>query len=570
MNPQLWKNVLDGLDEDIVNSAAERFGNGRYDDESPESYPADDKPLVYSFPEKKKSRRHLWAGIGAGTAAAAAVVVVVGAALRFRPAESNIQPLSEGASMKSASVSGIQSAEVQEPAVLVDSFTKSQLQEIPAGFTAAELPAAELPLFEEYFYGAWSAGDFTVMLGWGADSAFGSDYECTGIEVTDDGCYMGAYDGSAYDLWFVPASDMETLYIYRNVTLNDGVVQHTENGIACESTDMLTGSAASEEYSALGYFGRIKLADDMGMTADMLFNKTQLETYEGSGSGAEVWTRSESYEPIWDKVVLKSQADSVVEMSMAFTNSAGTIQYFDLGWTASDDGSWYLYSVEKSMDVFARTADDLKVTLTMSDLDIFENYYFGTWTSDSGDITLNYSQDIFGNGTYCGGFYAGTDGWSMYSYCGDKVQVYYIDYSDPFTMFLYEPDQFGYAKQGGYICEYTHGDYGSVEYDTSAISWLGLQRWILDTWSATDHNSLSQAVYSAIKDTRNDYWSDEYGKDELFEGYVINRISENKYQFMFQQFSADGESRWVTMVLSFQDNEWSVLPADGITESVSG
>ena len=567
MDPQRWKKALDDLDEDIVNSAAERFGNARYSDDSPENYPADDKPMVYVYPEKKKSRRHLWAGIGAGTAAAAVIVAVAGVSMKYRQSEGQMVPLSQGVAQKTSSAAPSSTAlEIRDTAKLQDSFTMpTQIGAILAGFSAEQLP-----LFQEYFYGAWAGGDFAVILGWGADSAFGGGYTCTGIEQTDEGCYMGAYDGSKYDLWFIPENDRGALYIYRGVSEIDGAVQRDGSGIICESTDTLSISGSPEEGSTLGYFGRIKLADSMGMTAEALFSKTQLETYEGSDSGAYTWTRAESYEPVWDKVVLRSQTDSDVQMSMAFTNSENITQYFDIAWTINDYGDWYIYSLEKSMDVFARTADELKTSLTLSDLDIFESYYYGSWTSGSGDIMLNYSQDIFGAGTYCGGFYAGDDGWSMYSYSGEKVQVYYIDYDDPFTMFLYEPDKFGYAAREDYIAEFTHEDYGYSEIDESNVSWLGLQRWILDVGSTTDESSLSQAVFSALQQTRNDLWSDEYGTEALFEGYKINALSDNKYQFMFQQFTADGDSRWVTMALSFADNAWEVLPADGITDTVSG
>ena len=73
-----------------------------------------------------------------------------------------------------------------------------------------------------------------------------------------------------------------------------------------------------------------------------------------------------------------------------------------------------------------------------------------------------------------------------------------------------------------------------------------------------------------MKQSRNDLWFDESDTAGLFEGYKINALSDSQYQFMFQQFSTDGEIQWVTMVLSFIDNTWEVLPADGISVEVSG
>ena len=53
MNSQQWKNVLDQLDEDIVNSAAERLSSAE-SDEDPSQYPVDSSPREYKNISRKK------------------------------------------------------------------------------------------------------------------------------------------------------------------------------------------------------------------------------------------------------------------------------------------------------------------------------------------------------------------------------------------------------------------------------------------------------------------------------------------------------------------------------------
>lgn len=245
-------------------------------------------------------------------------------------------------------------------------------------------------------------------------------------------------------------------------------------------------------------------------------------------------------------------------------------------WFLTDAGYWDLQNVQKSRDVFALTADDLRVTLRQSDLDIFEQYFAGIWTSDMEELALNYSQDIFSVSNVCGGFYADEDGWYMYQLMGSAaepyIQVYYIPYDDPFTMYLYEPDNFGYAMQDNYLAVYTHTDSGLDEPVTWHMSWLGLQRWILDKAGSSDENSLADAIYSALTVIWNDSMSaDNYdGSGDSFEGYVMEELSSVKYRLMFQVFDQDNNSQWVSVVIRFADGAWELLPADGIAAETVG
>ena len=370
MNSQQWKNVLDHLDEDIVDSAAEHLSSADADEDSTE-YPPDSKPREYRNISRKTRRGGLFIGMGTVAAAAAitGVIIVNNSGSRQQPM------LSTGAALKSASVEAADSLVIEDSGELTSSFMiSSDISAMPTGFSAAELS-----LFEDFFYGTWTGADTTIDLCYSANSAFGDDYICTGIEQTDGGCYMGALSSvDQYDLWYVrPADNSGMMYIFRNVSLSDGVIQYNADGtISCERTEKFQLSSTSpNEYNTLGYFGKIKLADDIGMTSEALYNKVELDTYAGSGAGAGHWTRrSGGYTSPWDKVVLREQTEDSVVMSMSFTQSEDDSRtlYFDMYWFLTDAGYWDLQNVQKSRDVFALTADDLRVTLRQSDLDIFE------------------------------------------------------------------------------------------------------------------------------------------------------------------------------------------------------
>lgn len=572
MNSQQWKKVLDDLDEDIVDSAAERFSKSGSSGDEADDY-SDEKPREYRFPAGRK-RGGILVGIGSAAVAAALTgVILLNRGTTHPPAT-----LSQGATLKSgSSPEDSFSLYIEDAAGLEEPFSVlDDLTEIPQSFSGEQLS-----LFDQYFYGTWSSGEDTITLSDSAASAFSSDYPCTGIMQTASGCYMGAVNGQQYDLWFVLNSVPDVLHVYRNCADENGAFLINDDGtIACGSTDSFQLSSASpDEYNTLGYFGKLKLAYDLGLTPEALYSKATLDTYAGSDAGEAHWIRSGSdYASPWDKVVLKSRSEDSIVMSMAFTQSGDSLKtmYFDMYWYLTDSGEWAMQDVKKSGDVFALTADDLRVTLTLSDLDIFEMYFAGTWASDSDEFVLSYSQDIFIGTGYCGGFYTDQDGWYMYHLMNPAetryTQVYYVPYSDPFTMYLYEPDIYGYAVRENYLAVYTRTDFALDELDTSHMSWLGLQRWIADTEYSDGSSSLAGVVYSCFDQTSNAMWSyyNYNGSGDAFGGFTIELADNWNYRFRFQVFDSDNNSQWVTMIMRKSGGEWELLPVDGITEDTVG
>lgn len=297
MNSQQWKNVLDQLDDDIVDSAAERFNDADATEEH-SGFQEDNTPREYKNNSRRKRFGGLFIGLGSVVAAAAVTGIVL---VRNLPTRQEVTPLSDGAELKAASVVSSTAIEIQEPADLVSSFTATErLEVMPSAFTADELT-----LFDEYFSGYWTNENNSIELDYSAGSAFGDDYPCIGIGQTSTGCYMAAQNGSQYDLWYVDGNSADTMYIFRDVEISsDGAIVYNEDGsVSCGTTEhYVRDGSSADSYAVLGYFGRIKLAYDLGMTPEALYTQVELDTYAGTDSGEAHWLRSDgSYSSPWDK-----------------------------------------------------------------------------------------------------------------------------------------------------------------------------------------------------------------------------------------------------------------------------
>lgn len=349
MNPQFWEKVINNLDDEITDSAAERFGKAQFSAETTENYSTDNQAMIYTYPQKTKKHRRILTGIVSG-AAALLIVFAAGTAIQSRSLQNDITPLS-------VSLKNIPAATDEEAlppfyaAELTDSFVRLSLE----GFSSG-LDKDSMLIFEEYFCGIWDNSDEQITISWGEASAFNENYSCTGVMLTDDGCYVCSEKDNGYDLWFVPEEDRDTLYVYRNADISEGEFISDDSGFVCEETYVFSKESESPEYSILGYYGRHKLAADLGMSYYVLYSKTQLETYAGSASGEGYWIRPDEYdpinEPIWDTVLLKSQTEHEIVMTMAFAEKENSIrtEYFEITWIPSDGDEWIISDVCLSSD----------------------------------------------------------------------------------------------------------------------------------------------------------------------------------------------------------------------------
>lgn len=552
MNSHLWKTILDDLDEDIVNAAAERFGRAKFSGEEPGEYSPDSDPTEYSYSDGKKSRRRFIIGISSTAAAVAAGVFILRGVTM--PQEVT-QPLSGGETTEVSSVP-------DNPVDYIESQNDTD-PELPAELETDGFSAA---LFEEYFYGLWGypTADYNRPMGLSyQDSMFGYSAGRTlaKMERTPDGCYMLAQTDSGYEVWFVPENDRESLFVYRGVQVVNGTVMRRDNGeFICDSfiEHSYDGIPAENESDRLGYFGIEKLAEEMGVSAEWLL--TQDIQFEGGN--AELWTRSGAVFPDFDNVFLLEQTDDSVTLCMAYvlTEDPEKQQYFDVTFERDNSGTWEMATVQSGKLYFGDV--ELYSGLTKEGLTLFKQHFSDWWYSESDEypsIVLIYKDDIFTPAEPCSGIAEVTGGWAMRQQ-SDEGRIYYIPEDETQNMYLYIPDENGFAKRDEYAAVYERSG-GAMGYAGSCrISWLGLERYKFMHDDNPDGDSLASVIERALTQDIEIGGSAAYYTADMegWDGYRIAEQSETLVLFSYQLFNAIGESCWVTQELVKQGANWTL------------
>ena len=542
MNSQLWKTILDDLDEDIVNAAAERFGRAKFSGEEPGEYSPDSDPTEYSYSDGKKSRRRFIIGISStAEAVAAGVFILRGVTM---PQEVT-QPLAGGTSEVST-----------VPNTPVD-YVESKKESIPEEPVELQTGGFDLELFEEYFYGAWrDDGGWTMQLGYSPNEFFGYSYGRTvaGMFKDSDGCYMLQKTNEGYDMLFVPQYNQDTLYYYYNVTLEDGDVLPSNN----EYTGVYTRSGAVVEGNTLGYFGVEKLACEMGVDSDFLLR----QDIQFEGGDAELWTRSGAIFSDFDNVFLLEQTDDSVTLCMAYvlTEDPEKQQYFDVTFERDNSGSWAMTGVQSGKLYFG--SEELHSGLTKEGLQLFKQHFSDWWYSESDEypsIVLIYKDDIFTPAEPCSGIAEVTGGWAMRQQ-SDEGRIYYIPEDETQNMYLYIPDENGFAKRDEYAAVYERSGSAMGYAGSCRISWLGLERYKFMHDYNPDGDSLASVIERALtQDIEIGGSAANYTADmEGWDGYRIAEQSETLVLFSYQLFNAIGESCWVTQELVKQGANWTL------------
>lgn len=552
MNSHLWKTILDDLDEDIVNAAAERFGRAKFSGEEPSEYSPDSDPTEYSYSDGKKSRRRFIIGISSTAAAVAAGVFILRGVTM--PQEVT-QPLSGGETTEVSSVP-------DNPVDYIESQNDTD-PELPAELETDGFSAA---LFEEYFYGLWGypTADYNrpMELSY-QDSMFGYSAGRTlaKMERTSDGCYMLAQTDSGYEVWFVPENDRESLFVYRGVQVVNGTVMRRDNGeFICDSfiEHSYDGIPAESESDRLGYFGIEKLAEEIGVSAEWLL--TQDIQFEGGD--AELWTRSGAIFPDFDNVFLLEQTDDSVTLCMAYvlTEDPKKQQYFDVTFERDNSGTWEMTTVQSGKLYFGDV--ELYSGLTKEGLTLFKQHFSDWWYSESDEypsIVLIYKDDIFTPAEPCSGIAEVTGGWAMRQQ-SDEGRIYYIPEDETQNMYLYIPDENGFAKRDEYAAVYERSG-GAMGYAGSCrISWLGLERYKFMHDDNPDGDSLASVIERALTQDIEIGGSAAYYTADMegWDGYRIAEQSETLVLFSYQLFNAIGESCWVTQELVKQGANWTL------------
>ena len=556
MKAESWKKIIDDLDDDIVDSAAERLSKPEHSTvDDMEAFTHDGKPTEYKYPSERKKHRGLYIGIGSAAAAAAVAgfVLLNNSGLVMSP-----NPVLTAESS---------SAETYATTPFV-AYVEKSAPDTQSELVSIQTDGIDFILFDEYFYGVWemtfedSDTVIQIELGYGDNSIFGrgNGYTCLGTIKTSDGCYMVAVGGGQYDLWFVPENDRNSLFVNCDVQIVDDQVGYEDSMIKCAGTELFSGygTGKPQEDGSLGYFGQEKLAQKMGLTTEYLFEEPAMSestsVYPEDGSTAKNWVRT--YELRGTNIRLVSQSsDKVVVTELMEDSNSGAGEWFDITWTYSG-GEWLTtgYAVSEIMPF-----SDTYEYLDKNKFQTFEDMFAGTWLENStgAELTMDYTEDPFEPGDHIFIYYI-YHGMALFCVGAQGNTAYYIPDDEPDVMYQYAATEKSgnVVKRSEYTNVYTRRDGEFTPIDEAAGSRLGVIGFkkYLNTYS-----ELGDVMNDLILEKYDSIWSHAFYMPGVssFGGYTVIQTGDGSYIFTYQEYNRDtGADRWVTYTITNTIKGW--------------
>lgn len=557
MKAESWKKIIDDLDDDIVDSAAERLSKPEHSTvDDMEAFTHDGKPTEYKYPSERKKHRGLYIGIGSAAAAAAVAgfVLLNNSGLVMSP-----NPVLTAESS---------SAETYATTPFV-AYVEKSAPDTQSELVSIQTDGIDFILFDEYFYGVWEMTDdesgevVDIQLGYGDTTIFGEHgytYDCLGTILTGEGCYMIAAGEGQYDLWFVPENDRNSLIVYCDAQIEDGQVVYEDSMIKCAATVIFSGYGTEklEEDGSLGYFGQEKLAQKMGLTTEYLFEEPAMSestsVYPEDGSTAKNWVRT--YELRGTNIRLVSQSsDKVVVTELMEDSNSGAGEWFDITWTYSG-GEWLTtgYAVSEIMPF-----SDTYEYLDKNKFQTFEDMFAGTWQENStgAELTMDYTEDPFEPGDHIFIYYI-YHGMALFCVGAQGNTAYYIPDDEPDVMYQYAATEKSgnVVKRSEYTNVYTRRDGEFTPIDEAAVSRLGVIGFkkYLNTYS-----ELGDVMNDLILEKYDSIWSHAFYMPGVssFGGYTVIQTGDGSYIFTYQEYNRDtGADRWVTYTITNTIKGW--------------
>lgn len=559
MKADSWKKIIDGIDEDIVDSAAEKLSRTEHSAGIPGEFSDNGKTTEYRYPAKKK-RGGLYIGVGSAAAAAA-----VAGFLLLNHAGLVMSPQPMAASEDTA-------PETYATSTFATTTFGANLQksvpEIQSKLVSIQTDGIDFDLFDEYFYDVWEMTDdesgevVDIQLGYGDSSIFGrgNGYTCLGTIKTSDGCYMVAVGGGQYDLWFVPENDRNSLFVNCDVQIVDDQVVYEDSMIKCAGTELFSGygTGKPQEDGSLGYFGQEKLAQKMGLTTEYLFEEPAMSestsVYSEDGSTAKNWVRT--YELRGTNIrLVRQSSDKVVVTELMEDSNSGTGEWFDITWTYSG-GEWLTtgYAVSELMPF-----SDTYEYLDKNKFQTFEDMFAGTWQENStgAELTMDYTEDPFEPGDHIFIYYI-YHGMALFCAGAQGNTAYYIPDDEPDVMYQYAATEKSgnVVKRSEYTNVYTRRDGEFTPIDEAAVSRLGVIGFkkYLNTYS--EHGDV---MNNLILEKYDSIWSHAFYMPGVssFGGYTVIQTGDGSYIFTYQEYNRDtGADRWVTYTITNTIKGW--------------
>lgn len=556
MKAESWKKIVDDLDDDIVDSAAERLSKPEhFTVDDAEAFTHDGKPTEYKYPSERKKHRGLYIGIGSAAAAAAVAgfVLLNNSGLVMSP-----NPVLTAESS---------SAETYATTPFV-TYVEKSAPDTQSELVSIQTDGIDFDLFDEYFYDVWEMTDddsgevIDIQLGYGDSSIFGEKYgyTCLGTILTGDGCYMVAVGRGQYDLWFVPKNDRNSLFVNCDVQIVDDQVVYEDSMIKCAGTELFSGygTGKPQEDGSLGYFGQEKLAQKMGLTTEYLFEEPAMSestsVYPEDGSTAKNWVRT--YELRGTNIRLVSQSsDKVVVTELMEDSNSGEGEWFDITWTYSG-GEWLTtgYAVSEIMPF-----SDTYEYLDKNKFQTFEDMFAGTWLENStgAELTMDYTEDPFEPGDHIFIYYI-YHGMALFCVGAQGNTAYYIPDDEPDVMYQYAATEKSgnVVKRSEYTNVYTRRDGEFTPIDEAAVSRLGV---IGFKKYVNTYSELGDVMNDLILEKYDSIWSHAFYMPGVssFGGYTVFQTGDGSYIFTYQEYNRDtGADRWVTYTITNTIKGW--------------
>ena len=557
MKADSWKKIIDGIDEDIVDSAAERLSKPEHSTvDDMEAFTHEGKPTEYKYPSERKKHRGLYIGIGSAAAAAAVAgfVLLNNSGLVMSP-----NPVLTAESS---------SAETYATTPFV-AYVEKSAPDTQSELVSIQTDGIDFDLFDEYFYDVWEMTDdesgevVDIQLGYGDTTIFGEHgytYDCLGTILTGEGCYMIAAGEGQYDLWFVPENDRNSLIVYCDAQIEDGQVVYEDSMIKCAATVIFSGYGTEklEEDGSLGYFGQEKLAQKMGLTTEYLFEEPAMSestsVYPEDGSTAKNWVRT--YELRGTNIRLVSQSsDKVVVTELMEDSNSGAGEWFDITWTYSG-GEWLTtgYAVSEIMPF-----SDTYEYLDKNKFQTFEDMFAGTWQENStgAELTMDYTEDPFEPGDHIFIYYI-YHGMALFCVGTQGNTAYYIPDDEPDVMYQYSSTEKSgnVVKRSEYTNVYTRRDGEFTPIDEAAGSRLGV---IGFKKYVNTYSELGDVMNDLILEKYDSVWSHAFYMPGVssFGGYTVIQTGDGSYIFTYQEYNRDtGADRWVTYTITNTIKGW--------------
>lgn len=179
MKAESWKKIIDDLDDDIVDSAAERLSKPEHSTvDDMEAFTHDGKPTEYKYPSERKKHRGLYIGIGSAAAAAAVAgfVLLNNSGLVMSP-----NPVLTAESS---------SAETYATTPFV-AYVEKSAPDTQSELVSIQTDGIDFDLFDEYFYDVWEMTDdesgevVDIQLGYGDTTiSENTDTHMTALELS--------------------------------------------------------------------------------------------------------------------------------------------------------------------------------------------------------------------------------------------------------------------------------------------------------------------------------------------------------------------------------------------------